>query len=60
MTAGAPVSVGTFLVIQFTSEAAENFKEALDGGGLLDFLEVDQDSIKVVAEFDGIGQGVIV
>jgi hypothetical protein len=60
MTAGAPVSVGKFLVVQMTPDAAEQFKQAVDEGDIFDLTVCDVDEVKIVAEFDGIGQGVIV
>lgn len=60
MTSGAPVSVGKFVVIQMTDEVYKQFKEAYDEGDVVDFSEVNEDDIKIVAEFDGIGLGVLV
>lgn len=60
-TAGAPVSVGTFVVLQFNNpQAVKEFKEAYEEGDSFDFGECEENDVKIVAEFEGVGQGVIV
>lgn len=61
MTGGINVyNIGKFVVIQMNEDTLKGVKQALEEGDVVDFGALDDDDFKIVAEFDGVGQGSIV
>jgi hypothetical protein len=55
-----PVTIGHFLVLQMTEDTYKGFTQALEEGDVLDFSEIEEDDLKVVADFEGVGLGEVV